>query len=86
MLAKSSYQGVLLGGKQYSEPLDCPPSIRSPTRRDTGKLLWERYKLPILYLLYSIVNYELYFSAEGVLEHKEAVLLYQAFDFFFAEN
>ena len=36
MLAKSSYQGVLLGGKQYSEPLECPPSIRSPTRRDTG--------------------------------------------------
>ena len=38
MLAKSSYQGVLLGGKQYSEPLDCPPSNRSPTRRDTGIL------------------------------------------------
>ena len=24
MPAKSSYQGVLLGGKQCSEPLDCP--------------------------------------------------------------
>ena len=39
MLAKSSYQGVLLGGKQYSEPLDCPPSIRPPTHRDTGTVL-----------------------------------------------
>ena len=30
MPAKSSYQGVFLGGKQCSEPLDCPPVPNTP--------------------------------------------------------